>query len=525
VNIVRLLQEQSTARGGQPAVIDNSRGDASVWTFAELEAASACVAEQLKAAGLRPGEAVLLLQPVSAELYVIFTALLRSGLVAMFLDPAAGRKHIEACCGRLTPRALVGSARARLLRLVSPALRRIPLKFATDWPVPGATRLNFRKQSAAPAVLEELAPDTPGMVAFTSGSTGTPKATLRTHGFLLAQQTVLERSLQLTPGQVDLVTMPNFVLANLAAGVTSLIPQADLRAPGSVSPAALLRQILEQRPTRIGAAPALLERLAEYCLHNGVRLDGVDAVYTGGAPVFPQLLDKLAAVAPRAKVVAVYGSTEAEPIALLEHTQISTGDRAAMTSGRGLLAGKPDPAVDLAILRDGVELPAGGFAEGDFAIACTSPGEAGQVMVAGPHVQSGYLNGEGDRTTKFKVNGRIWHQTGDAGYLDETGRLWLLGRHAARIEDERGAIHPFQVECAAHQDPGVRRAALVAHERRRVLAVETSGLVDVSALKARLAWAGIDAVAVFPRLPVDPRHNSKIDYPALRSLMQSSAIY
>lgn len=138
-------------------------------------------------------------------------------------------------------------------------------------------------------------------------------------------------------------------------------------------------------------------------------------------------------------------------------------------------------------------------------------------MVAGEHVLSGYLGGIGDEETKFRVEGEVWHRTGDAGLLDERGRLWLAGRCAARIEDAREAIYPFGVECVAMTFPQVRRAAMVALNGRRVLVVEATRDDQLSTeLAAAVAWAQVDEVRFMDVLPVDKRHNAKIDYPELR---------
>jgi acyl-CoA synthetase (AMP-forming)/AMP-acid ligase II len=240
-------------------------------------------------------------------------------------------------------------------------------------------------------------------------------------------------------------------------------------------------------------------------------------LYTGGAPVFPRLLEALRELAPNANPVAVYGSTEAEPIAHIEMGAITPDDIAAMRAGRGLLAGLPVKEVSLHILRDRWGTPRGEMTESEFASETMPVGEAGEIVVTGEHVLKGYLGGEGDEETKFQAAGEIWHRTGDAGRIDDSGRLWLLGRCVARIEDSRGSLYPLGVESVAMTYPKVRRAAALAHGGKRLLVIE--GDAD-EALKQHLreaaAWAYLDDVASISRMPLDARHNSKIDYPALR---------
>src|SRR5207247_8700736 len=142
----------------------------------------------------------------------------------------------------------------------SPALRDIPIAIWIGGCLPLTARVAHRTCDAAGPV-ESCSPDTPAIVTFTSGSTGEPKAVVRTHGFLIAQHRALVESLGLAPGEVDLTTLPVFLLANLASGVTSVIPDADLRAPGAIAPAPVLEQIRAPRPTRTLASTASLDRL------------------------------------------------------------------------------------------------------------------------------------------------------------------------------------------------------------------------------------------------------------------------
>jgi acyl-CoA synthetase (AMP-forming)/AMP-acid ligase II len=351
----------------------------------------------------------------------------------------------------------------------------------------------------------------------TSGSTGEPKAAVRTHGFLIAQHAALVESLELEPGEVDLCTLPIVLLANLASGVTSVIPDADLRSPGAIDPRRVDRQIRATHPTRTVASPALLGRLVGHAVQHSSRLDTFRRIYTGGAPVFPKILDAIARVSPHASVVAVYGSTEAEPIAEIDRRNITPEDRAAMTGGAGLLAGHPTPRIQLRIVPDRWGTPMGPFSADELDRETLAADAVGEIVVTGEHVLAGYLDGYGDEETKIKVGHRIWHRTGDAGYLDTQGRVWLLGRCSAKASDSGGVLYPLAVECAASEAPGVVRTACVLHRGRRVLVAEIEG--DVARVRAdlmhRLAWARLADVVVVPRIPVDRRHNAKIEYPAL----------
>lgn len=522
MNIAEILCQHAQLRPTAPAIIDVRKGRTRTLSFAELEAESRRAAALLGETGVSRGDGILIFHPMAAELYAVMIGAFRLGAVPMFLDPSAGREHIEACCHAWPPKALVASAKAHLLRFRSPALRQIPLKFSIGARVPGAFSWDRSCSPATEINAAEITPDSPALVTFTSGSTGMPKAAMRTHGFLLAQHRVLTESLRLQTGELDLTTLPIFVLANLGSGVCSLIPDADLRSPGRIHPAPVVRQIQTHQPSRTAASPAFLERLAIFCQENEVQLSELRDIFVGGAPVFPNLLRLLHAMAPKARVTAVYGSTEAEPIAEIDYGDIEPEDFAAMVRGRGLLAGRPVAQIRLAVIADHWGKPVGPLTERDFLRAVLPPSSPGEIVVSGAHVLSGYLNPKSDSETKFDVDHARWHRTGDAGYLDGRGRVWLLGRCDARIEDQRGVLFPFAVECAAQQIAGIRRAALVAHEGRRLLAVELNRPSDsqvLEQLRSEIAWANIDAVRVLSKIPVDRRHNAKVNYPELRSLL------
>ena len=337
--------------------------------------------------------------------------------------------------------------------------------------------------------------DAPALLTATSGSTGEPKVVVRSHAILLAQLDAIRATVALDG--IDVATMPIVLLANLAAGVTSVIPGVDVRRPGAADPERLADDIAASGATSIVASPAMLERLARIDARSRVR--SLRRIVSGGAPVMPPLLDALHAVAPDAELVALYGSTEAEPIARLAFGEITGADRTAMQRGAGLLAGRIAAHTDVRIV-------------------------AGEVVVRGPHVVPGYLDPRHDALTKIRCGETVWHRTGDLGRFDEKGRLWLLGRAAAVRPNDPVVVGPFQVECALAFDPRVARAALVHAGGRRVVAVEgrPGARLRSDELRRTLHWAAVDDVRIVRRIPVDRRHNAKVDYPRLERQLARS---
>jgi olefin beta-lactone synthetase len=542
-NLAALLHAQAVARPNHPALVEPAYRPI---TFAALQTAVTQGATLLHKAGLQPGDRVLIYQPISTDLYVALGSLFHAGLTAVFIDPGMDRTQLARAASLLAPRGFLATPRAHLLRLLSPAIRRIPIHFTTGtWPLPGARRwANYAHLPPVFSPQETMVPcgeETPALITVTSGSTGTPKFATRTHGFLRRQHAAIHTTLAMPAETVVATTLPIFALSFLASGVTTLLPNVDLRRPGSVQMASLLPQMQQAGVTALAASPAFLDQLARYCAEQKATLPQIRQVYSGGAPVFVDLMDQLRTTAPNATIHAVYGATEAEPITTLDHASITPTDRQRMATGAGLLVGKPVPSLDVRVIVDRWGHPHGPYSPQAWAEVQLSPGRGesrvGEIVVAGSHVLTTTGPGDDPARAKIVVGEQIWHRTGDAGSWDEEGRLWLLGRCAARIDgqasDQQGsdqdggdALYPFTVETAAHTFPNIKHAALIAHQGHRILALELyvslrpyQMIKWLAEIKATLAWAKLDSIRILPRLPVDKRHNAKIDYPALARLL------
>ena len=473
MNLVESFFATAERHGERVAII---AGDGTPTTFRALIQRAASLAAAWKGQGIGPGDRVLLAMPLGADLYAAIAALWQLGAVVVFPEPAMGLKGLRHAVTATAPKAFLSAGSFRFLRYLVPELWRVKRALR---PHPAATPL---------AAIHPADRDHPALISFTSGSTGKPKGIVRSHGFLAAQNACV--AAMVDPGDahaIDLVAFPVFVIVNLGLGITSVLPDWRLTRHDQADPAAVARLIAACHVTRLLVPPSICEKLAE-----GTVLPGITTVFTGGGPVFPDLLQRLAAKLPQADIVSVYGSTEAEPIAHQHMAEISPADWESMRAGGGLLAGAPIPEIAVTLIED-------------------------EIVVSGEHVNQGYLDGIGDATNKLRRDGRIWHRTGDAGRFDDRGRLWLLGRKEAKA----GGIYPFAIEVAARFWPGVRRAALVAEGTASILAVEGDRAYEATWSRAAESHGAIRVVPV-TQVPLDRRHRSKVDYGALRRMLRGS---
>jgi len=216
-----------------------------------------------------------------------------------------------------------------------------------------------------------------------------------------------------------------------------------------------------------------------------------------------------------------YGATEALPATEMTGAEAMTETYAATARGAGLCVGHPF---------DGVEVRAIAFGDGPISTLRDArilpTGEIGELIVRGPHISPAYAD-DPDSTRKNKVHdpdGTIWHRLGDAGYVDAQGRVWVCGRAGHRVTTASGTLYPLMCEPIFDAHPRVRRSGLVGVGDLAVICIELAGsATDHDALRAELlALAAAHAttrsirhVLFRPHLPVDPRHNSKIERPAL----------
>jgi len=506
-NIIEIFLRNAELHPDRAALIEAGR----TASYRELRDDMLRVAASLREDGVRQGDPVLIFVPMSIDLYTLLLGIFHLGAVAVFIDAWADRSRLDAACRMLPMRAFVGIPKAHLLRLISREIRRIPIKrfaYIGRWHPRSST-------SPEPA---HVPPDDAALMTFTTGSTGAPKAARRSHRFLVAQHQALVDGLGASADDTDMPILPIFPLSNLALGATTVIPPVDPRSVESFDPRAVIRTIEDHDVATTSGSPAFYAKLAEYCAAHRITL-GLKRVFLGGAPVFPRLAAALAEAFPGVGITIVYGSTEAEPISTITVPEML---RRASRERRGLPVGRPVEFIDLRIMPIAGGAIAPQSAEAFEAMALPA-GEIGEICVAGEHVLSEYYGDPAAwRINKIEAGGRLWHRTGDAGYLDQDGELFLAGRVGQSFIHRGERIFVLPVEERLQGSAAITIGTILQIRERLVIALEAAP-GKASGIGQEIARLGIgfDDLVVLPALPRDPRHHSKIDYVRLRAMVEA----
>ncbi len=532
-NLAGLVLRHAAEKPDHPALIVPTDFDAEkvlseeVVTYGELAERVSRLRAGLADAGIFAGDRVVVMFGVRTDLYVLVLALLASGVAVVLIDTGMGKKGVIQALKLADAKAIVSMddvLRHRMWLRALWGLKRYSVDRAR-WGVRHLSELEDFEPSTEPP--RHRPPQSPGLITFTSGTSGQPKGANRTHDLLIAQHHALAEHFPATDDEVDMPCFPVVVLHNLCCGITTVIPAVDFRAPAKVEPEVVVSQIKKHGVTRVAGAPAYLTRIADHLRETGEELDTVRTVGCGGAPTPTTLCEKLVETLPEAEKLIIYGSTEAEPVSS------TTMEESLEADGEGYLVGRLAKAATVALVKL-PDLPPV-LDEREMNPFEVAPGEVGELVVRGPHVLRGYVdNREADKETKLPApDGGVWHRTRDLARVDDDGRYWLLGRTNDVFLHAGLTVYPFPIEAKLDAIEGVRYSAVLAHPLAASGEVLLQLKVGVASdKKARAAvvdevrrWLDDHGFQAMPlelisEMPVDARHNSKIDRVTLRRRRQ-----
>jgi acyl-CoA synthetase (AMP-forming)/AMP-acid ligase II len=483
-------------------------------SFAELHVQSEQVAYGLVAAGLKPGMRVLLMVKPGSDLIRCCFALFKTGAVPVVIDPGMGLKHFLSCVQRTRPEAIVGIPLAHWISRFFPKAFRSVVHRVRVGRRFGRWYKGF-PQAGFP--ITEPSADELAAILFTSGSTGPPKGVCYGHGQFDAQVRLIRETFAIEPGEVDLPMLPIFALFNPALGMTTVVPEINPSKPATVEPEKILQAIRQCSVTTSFGSPVLWRKIASHAGKTGQQFPSMRRILMAGAPVPPALVGRLQPHFPQARIWSPYGATECLPVSAVDGEMIRKAASLSAT-GAGTCVGHAVAGLQIHVIRivDGIM---GSLQEAEV----LPPGEIGEIIATGPSVTESY-DGLPEATARAKirdVTGNVWHRMGDAGYLDEDGRLWFCGRLAERVITPDGVLYTDCCEGIFNTIEGVSRSALVgigeAPDQQPAIVIEPepgkrpSEAAILEEARRHDLTRPIRKVFFSTTFPVDVRHNAKIN--------------
>ncbi|NVK13169.1 MAG: acyl--CoA ligase [Rhodobacteraceae bacterium] len=424
-----LLQAAAGARPDALALMDQ---DGRRLTWSGMSQAASAAAEQLKAAGVRPGDRVVLVFENCAEVIAFFYGASLLDASAVAINARLTTAELDRIFAHSDPSAVMFTAAA------SAAARAHADHYgARDVQgVFGAAALMPRAGATQEPVSEDGREQT-ALLLYTSGTTGTPKAAMLTHANLLAGAAASAEVRGIQTSDVTYLALPLSHIFGLVTMLSVTLAQSAMRMEAQFS-AERLYQALQEDVTLLPAVPQMHAHLFNYArAHGKPRYDAgkLRFVSSGGAPLDP---------AWKREAEAFYGLPLQNGYGLTEGT-------AGVCATRNAL-GDPDISVGL---------PMGGCTlELDLdAPGATPEAGIGEILVGGPQIMKGYFRDPVQTAAALTQDGLF--RTGDLGRFDGEGRLHIAGRTKELIIRSGFNVYPVEIEAALTEHPEVVVASVV----------------------------------------------------------------
>jgi acyl-CoA synthetase (AMP-forming)/AMP-acid ligase II len=424
-----LLRRSAERFGDKPALIG---ADGTVRTYRELWSNARKVARFLQDHGIEKGDKVGVFSPNHVDYASVFYGALLTGATVTTLNPLYREREIEHQLDDAEAVALfVFSLMAAPVEAARPNLPRL----RHVWPIDGLSDL-LGGVSEEYRPVEINAREDVAVLPYSSGTTGLPKGVMLTHHNIASNVKQGQATEQVTPDAVSLCTLPFFHIygmtvlmsTGLAMGTTGIVMMRfDVEQ--------MMALVGKYRMTNLYLAPPAVLAMANVPDPSRFDTSSLRVVVSGAAPLPVEVAERVRSTYG-CLVAQGYGMTETSPT-----TNTNPLDRIKIES-----CGPPvaDTFEKIVSLETGKELAAG---------------EVGEVAVRGPQVMKGYWKRPEETRGCLSEDG--WLLTGDIGWLDEDGYLYILDRKKEMIKYKGYQVAPAELEAILHEHPAVQDAAVI----------------------------------------------------------------
>lgn len=416
----------------------------------EVARRTAATAKAMADAGVRPGDRVALMVQNSPEFVVVALATWHLGAILVTVNPMLKTHELRSQLDDCSPTLLVCLADV-LDEVCLPAVEGSSVRSVFVADATARTRNDPPAVRSLPQTVSHdgvtppraaASPDDVAVLIYTSGTTGPAKGAMLTHRNLLSTAAAFNDVVALDAGDRILALAPLFHVTGLVLHVVlAFVVRAPLVLMGRFEPALARQLLLARRPTFTIAAITAYVAMLDEMRGLDEDLSFLRCVYTGGAPVSEATVREWTQVTGR-YLHNAYGLSESSAPCVA----VPLGETAPVDPRHGALSiGKALPGMTVAIRLD----------DGTTAL----PNELGEIVVHSPGVTRGYWNKPDETALVLGADGFL--RTGDVGFVDEQGWVFLVDRKKDLIIASGYKVWPRDVEDVLYLHPGVLEAAVV----------------------------------------------------------------